>query len=74
MNDLIKKLGLQACDLSGEPDEIDDDKEYFAVTKEFMEKFAELIVQQCCEVFKKNWTMAGHEHPISKIKEHFGVE
>ena len=39
-----------------------------------MVKFAELIVQQCCEVFKKNWTMAGHEHPISKIKEHFGVE
>ena len=49
MNDLIKKLGLQACDLAGEPDEIDDDKEYFAVTKEFMEKFAELIVRECCQ-------------------------
>ena len=75
MNDLIKKLGLQACDLAGEPDEIDDDKEYFAVTKEFMEKFAELIVRECAERFAAEPDRPFYgRHVANQIRKHFGVE
>jgi hypothetical protein len=37
-------------------------------------KFAELIVDECTNVFKQNWTMGGSSRPISAAKKHFGVE
>ena len=70
MNQQTEALAKQAAEYAIEF-ATQDQEQYIP---KLMEKFAELIVQQCCEVFKKNWTMAGHEHPISKIKEHFGIE
>jgi hypothetical protein len=39
-----------------------------------LEKFAELIVEECNKVFKQNWNMGGSSLTISAIKKHFGVE
>jgi hypothetical protein len=62
MNERIKELAEQACF-----DEIGKDYSlYFNLTKEKVEKFAELIVRECAEF----------THPVTRkfIFEHFGVE
>ena len=72
MNERIRELAEQACF-----DEIGKDYSlYFNLTKEKVEKFAELIVQECaCRVDnilrerKDGGGTMGDE-----IREHFGVE
>ena len=47
--------------------------------EEIIEKFAELIVQECIDIiapYSVRMSRPGEEylHPIQEIKEHFGVE
>ena len=71
MNERIKLLAEQAgiykLNLS-------DETEYW-----IMEKFAELIVQECIDIiapYTVRMSRPGEEylHPILEIKQHFGVE
>ena len=65
MNERIKHIWDQAAKLEPDPS-------WEGQTK-FMEKFAELIVKECCDVAVK-FHLA---HPYSveyQIKKHFGVE
>ena len=71
MNERIKELAEQAgiykLNLS-------DETEYW-----IMEKFAELIVQECIDIiapYTVRMSRPGEEylHPILEIKQHFGVE
>jgi len=68
MNERIKELGQEAGLLMYNPNGLP--------TK--LEKFAELIVQECIEVCKirvgnSDYT-TGRMHCVSDLKEHFGVE
>ena len=66
MNERIKKLAEQACF-----DEIGKDYSlYFNLTKDKVEKFAELIVRECMSY------MEDGDIDFAKfmIKQHFGVE
>jgi len=77
MNERIKQLAEQACF-----DEIGKDYSlYFNLTKDKVEKFAELIVSECvmlCDkVYEQNDNLkikAGATFCREDIKEHFGVE
>jgi hypothetical protein len=69
MNEHIKQLALQALK---HPDNDNDGLTVF--DNDELEKFAELIVQECAKVLKENWTMGGSAPTISAIKQHFGVE
>jgi len=64
MNELIKKLAEQA---NLKLDELPDD------TFIPLEKFTELIVQECASVADK-YTIDGDWHIAEIIKQHFGVE
>jgi len=73
MNRQIQELAEQAFDKANDGT-ISDIK----IPKEFIEKFAELIVKECGEVaYKAYWdnpeTIRGI-HIQEKIKHHFGVE
>ena len=66
MNERIKELSLQSLTYDGQRTDID------------IEKFAELIVEECGEIaYKAYWdnpkTVRGI-HIKEKIKQHFGVE
>ena len=68
MNERIKELAEQACF-----DEIGKDYSlYFNLTKDKVEKFAELIVKECAEFVEnddyRGITLAG------RLRLHFGVE
>ena len=72
MNERIKELAEQAgVGFMFDPD---------AVVLTFkMEKFAELIVQECIDIiapYTVRMSRPGEEylHPIQEIKQHFGVE
>ena len=72
MNERLKELDKQAvdyalsvCDANG----VYQGKEYLSVVKE---RFAELIVKECCDVLYDN-EMGGYQ-VIYVLKEHFGVE
>ena len=39
-----------------------------------IERFAELIVQECCEVVKWTPSQFPNDEYVKNIKEHFGVE
>jgi len=77
MNERIKQLAEQACF-----DEIGKDYSlYFNLTKDKVEKFAELIVSECvmlCDkVYEQNDNVkiqAGATFCREDIKKHFGVE
>jgi hypothetical protein len=71
MNERIKQLAEQACF-----DEIGKDYSlYFNLTKDKVEKFAELIVRECAEVITETrWHLPPTQQQIAVgIKEHFGV-
>jgi len=78
MNERLKQLAEQACF-----DEIGKDYSlYFNLTKDKVEKFAELIVKECidCAV----WVGKSNHNPVEpihtahavkrRIEKHFGVE
>ncbi len=71
MNERIKELWDEAAKLEPDPS--------WAGQTRFMEKFAELIVRECCDVLQTETIRhdgygynQGFLH--KKIKEHFGVE
>lgn len=59
MNERIKDLYLNSL----------DDKQNFCY-----QKFAELIVRECCEVVKWTPSQYPNDKYVKNIKEHFGVE
>ena len=64
MNERIKQLAEQAFNEANNGS-INNIK----IPKEFVEKFAELIIIECIEIADKGWADPGHQ-----IKQHFGVE
>ncbi len=70
MNLEIKKLLLQVAPRSGE------DGEYLPSlhTPEDIERFAQLIVQECADVVKYYYIRGGEPITPQHIKKHFGVE
>ena len=68
MNERIQKLAEQASEIDG------DDLLYYHPV--FAEKFAELIVRECAELFDKDEIeLTLTERTIhNTIKEHFGVK
>ena len=86
MNDRIRELA-EHCDFYVGNEHYD--KSHEEQQRLFMEKFAELIVQECAKVIYRQTLMATPEHHWSdwevgfnegidaakkKVKEHFGVE
>jgi uncharacterized protein YutE (UPF0331/DUF86 family) len=78
MNEQIRKLIEQSSEWVCEnyPESLDDNDQFHALA---MEKFAELIVQECIDIiapYTVRMSKPGEEylHPILEIKEHFGVE
>ena len=80
MNERLKELDKQAvdyalsvCDANG----VYQGKEYLSVVKE---RFAELIVAECMEVFSKDLPEPGDGkmleviNRVCNVAEHFGVE
>jgi adenylate kinase family enzyme len=83
MNERIRELALQAKFMAEEG--INRQISYNAELKAFVEKFAELIVQECVDIIQResekairNNTYMGDDVPASvtqwAIKKHFGVE
>jgi hypothetical protein len=71
MNELIRKLNEQAQDWA------DAHAPYASEEhKYFVEKFAELIVQECVEIVEETrWMVPPSQEQIARsIKQHFGVE
>ena len=65
MNEQIEKIYGEACITAGYLDE-----------REFLEKFAQLIIRECCDMVNKHMQ---HNNPndclmVLDIKERFGVE
>jgi hypothetical protein len=70
MNERIRELAVQAHAKG-------NTLHYY--NPEFVEKFAELIVQECIDIiapYTVRMSRPGEEylHPILEIKQHFGVE
>jgi hypothetical protein len=64
MNERIKELWDEAAKLEPDPS--------WAGQTRFMEKFAELIVQECAELVDRAISDGGVDGRV--VKEHFGVE
>jgi hypothetical protein len=74
MNKRIKKLLNEAT--SGHEQEHDRSK-VMTVSDEEMDKFAELIVQECCHVMESlpsSTYHVGRSRMSEEIKKHFGVK
>jgi len=65
MNERIKELAVAAA-----PANSSIPQSEWNIPKEFIEKFAELIVRECAEVV---YSRSGHATP-QDLYEHFGVE
>ena len=72
MNERIRQLAEQAFDKANNG-AISDIK----IPKEFIEKFAEMIVRECMDIVQKNDGYRPYRPGkviVSEIKRHFGVE
>ena len=69
MNERIEKLAEQASHQS--PDGYPVTIPY---SKDFAEKFAELIVKECIELNKQELAFNAFERMLNRYKGHFGVE
>lgn len=72
MNERIKELAEQAWDATAVSPEFGHPVSFAEKSVSFVEKFAELIIKECCSVLYDN-EMGGYqvEHCL---KDHFGVE
>jgi tagatose-1,6-bisphosphate aldolase len=71
MNKRIKKL---AADVRGQMVVLTTvDDEQWRQHEEFVEKFAELIVQECCDIFVELRTRPADLAAVD-VKNHFGVK
>ena len=50
------------------------DHENFVMNNDKMERFAELIVEECIKLNGKELAMAGHSRMVDVYCEHFGIE
>ena len=78
MNERIKQLAKQAGAVFEQTNGLNDCPQDSLVGDE-IEKFAELIVQECIDIiapYTVRMSRPGEEylHPISEIKKNFGVE
>jgi len=70
MNERIRELAKQAQDWAdAHAPYASEEHEYF------VEKFAELIIQECAEVVQEGrWMVPPSQHQLARsIKQHFGV-
>ena len=88
MNERIRKLAEQAGLEFDDDEALEFGKQIYYVTKEDMEKFAELIVREMCGMMEQaqddcdtgdptetNWGYISQlQDWIDRFKEHFGVE
>ena len=74
MNDRIRELAEQATIKSVSENFTGEKFEIVTPSKEWAEKFAELIIQECCSI-ADGWvddTDNGQNYPSEIIKQHFG--
>jgi tagatose-1,6-bisphosphate aldolase len=71
MNKRIKKLAADARGQMVVLTTVDD--EQWRQHEEFVEKFAELIVQECCDIFVELRTRPADLAAVD-VKNHFGVK
>jgi hypothetical protein len=64
MNERIKQLAIKAGD---------DWEHTVKEDREFLEKFAKLVVQECCDIFVELRTRPA-DLAVKDVKKHFGVE
>ena len=78
MNERIRELAEQAGLEFDDDESLEFGKQIYYVTKEDMEKFAELIVRECVrhfnEDYQRDFDTLWREDLSKSIKEHFGVE
>jgi hypothetical protein len=67
MNDRIRELAKEALDYAEKNQSAEIPQHWF---KLYNEKFAELIVKECCQKLEND----GMVEVAMEIKEHFGVE
>jgi hypothetical protein len=68
MNERVKKIAQE----QGIPW---DDKYHWYISNEDLERFAELIVQECASLFPLTFTDEQYQRRIDKtIRKHFGVD
>ena len=65
MNERIKECWLKAAR--------EDSGEKWDTQEEFIERFAELIVKECCDVFVELRTRPA-DLAVKDVKKHFGVK
>jgi hypothetical protein len=65
MNERIRELWAKAAELESDPS--------WEGQTRFMEKFAELIVRECCDIFVELRTRPA-DLAVLDVKKHFGVE
>ena len=85
MNERIRKLAEQAGLEFDDDESLEFGKQIYYVTKEDMEKFAELIVKECAQYMYEHYPHSLYEVNYMRkhmgdadwykpIKQHFGVE
>jgi hypothetical protein len=67
MNERIKQLMRQACKESIRPESVLED-----VPQDVLEKFAQLIVRECCDIVHSKTDES--IRVVMAIEQHFGVE
>ena len=74
MNERIRELAEQATIKSVSENFTGEKLEIVTPSKEWAEKFAELIIRECCSI-ADDWVNNyndGENYPSERIKEHFG--
>jgi len=66
MNERIREVWIKAASEDSDPDNWD-------TQEQFIERFAELIVNECANICFTKWRDNGDSYGIL-IKDHFGVE
>lgn len=66
MNERIRECWLKAAK--------EDSGEKWDTQEEFIERFARLIVRECCEIAKWTPSMFPPDEIVKNIEEHFGIE
>ena len=82
MNELIAQFAEQAAqDTAGEHNEVNLEVECngstFHIPGNFIEQFADLLVQECVRIGQKEFVNDSSKYPVFPsvaIKKHFGVE
>ncbi len=72
MNERIEELAGQAKFMAEE--DINKQISYNAELKAFAEKFAELMVQECCDIVRQCRFAPDEDAIVNEIVNHFGVE